>query len=141
MLKYKGTFMKTNIINGVAVFSLWLLSPQVIRAQGTLTYLSNLGQASTGGSPVGSNSWLATAFITGTNTAGYVLDSVQLAMLDALLNPTGFTAMLYAPPAGAAPRPGFSLATLSGSLNPATAGTYTYTAPSNLTLRPNFQYF
>src|SRR5258708_32833518 len=113
MLREKGVFMKTNIINGLVILLLWLLPPQTVRAQGTITYLSNLGQASTGGSAVGSNSWLAAGFATGTNAFGYVMDSVQLAMTEALLNPRCFTALLYTA-AAAAPVPGGELHALTG---------------------------
>jgi hypothetical protein len=58
-------------------------------------YLSNLGQSSTGSLAVGSDSWLAASFGTGTNEGGYELNSIQLAMTDASGNPSGFTVMIY----------------------------------------------
>jgi hypothetical protein len=119
-----------------------LLTPQIIQAQGTITYLSNLGQASTGGNSVGSDSWLAAGFETGNNASGYSLNSIQLGMTDASGNPNGFTVMLYNRVFGAPlPGPGSRLVTLNGSLNPVTADTYTYTPVSNLTLSPNNVYF
>jgi hypothetical protein len=117
-----------------------LLAPQIIQAQGTI-YLSNLGQPSASSMAVGSDSWLAAGFETGTNAGGYLIESIQLGMEDALGNPSGFTVMLYKSVAGGPARPGNVAATLDGSLNPVTAGIYTYSAPSNFTLLPNFQYF
>jgi hypothetical protein len=134
--------MKQTIIGGVLAFAVALVAPQITQAQGT-TYLSNLGQAPAGSIAVGSDSWVAGNFRTGTNSAGYVLNSVQLAMTDASGNPDGFTAMIYTQfgfPVGA-PHPESSLATLGGSLNPMTAGDYTYAPASSLMLSPNTIYF
>src|ERR1035441_2988915 len=133
--------MKKIIIPAVLALALGMLSPQIIQAQGT-TYLSNLDQSSVGSLVVGSDSWLAAAFMTGANAGGYVLDSVQLALADASGNPTGFTAMIYAPsypPGGVLP--GSILGTLTGSLNPVTSGIYTYTPAANLTLSQSTPYF
>jgi hypothetical protein len=118
-----------------------LLAPQIAEAQGTITYLSNLGQSSAGSLAVGSDSWLAALFFTGNNTGGYDLNSVQLGMMDATGNPNDFTVMLYSAISGAAILPGSNLGSLSGSAAPTTAGTYTYTAPANLALSPNSAYF
>jgi hypothetical protein len=130
--------MKTIMIMFVA----GLLTQQVTQAQGTITYLSNVGQTSTGSDAVGSDSWLAADLITGNNVNGYILDSVQLAMTDASGNPSGFTAMIYgAADTHGAILPASSLGTLDGSLNPATGGVFTYTPASSLTLLPNTDYF
>jgi hypothetical protein len=129
-------------ISGLMAFELGLMTPQITPAQGTITYLSNLGQPSDGTNPVGSDSWLAADFKTGTNVAGYLLDSVQLAMTDASGNPSGFRVMVYSnmvPPI--AILPGSSLGTLNGSLSPMTGGIYTYTAASGLVLSPRTHYF
>jgi hypothetical protein len=134
--------MKKLISSSVIVFTVALLAPQIAPAQGAITYVSNLGQTSTGSDKVGSNSWLAMEFHTGNNAIGYLLNSVQLGMTDASSNPSGFTAMMYGQdgnPAG--PAPGSSLGTLDGSLNPASSGVYTYTDDSNITLSPNGYYF
>ena len=124
------------------MFVVGLLTQRVTQAQGTLTYLSNLGQPSSGSDIVGSNSWLFTTFRVGTNPNGYVLNSIQLEMTDASGTPSGFTVMLY----GQANNPfggfiGSSLGTLSGSTNPSTAGIYTYTDDSNLILSPHATYY
>jgi len=131
--------MKKITMRDVIVFAVALLAPQITQGQGTMTYLSNLGQASAGSLAVGSDSWLATRFFTGTNAGGYVLDSIQLGMADASGNPSGFTVMLYSSLIIAI-RPGSSLGTLNGSLNPVTSGIYTYTPDSSLTL-PAYTYY
>ena len=131
--------MKTKATVGILVL-VFGLAPKIIQAQGAITYLSNLGQPSTGNLAVGSDSWLATLFFTGNNASGYALNSIQLGITDSSGNPSGFTAMLYEiNPAAAIP--GNNLGTLNGSLNPATAGTYTYTPTSSLTLSQNTYYF
>ncbi len=121
---------------------LGVLAQQVSQAQG-IVYLSNLGQTSTGGTTVGSDSWLATQFITGFNAGGYSLNSIQLAMADAVGDPGGFTATLYTfgGSLAGAQYPGVSLGDLNGSVNPATGGLYTYTPTSDLILSPNTSYF
>ena len=133
--------MKNIVISGVIVLVVALLAPQIVQAQGTI-YLSNLGQPSAGSLAVGSDSWQAAIFTTGTNADGYVLNSIQLAMTDASGTPNGFTVMLCG--VGnfpGAPLPGSSLGTLSGSTDPATGGIFTYTPVSNLTLLPYEYYF
>ena len=125
----------------IILLAVALSAPQTIQAQGTVTYLSNLDQPSAGSRAVGSDSWLAMTFRTGTNSAGYSFDSIQMRMADALGNPSGFTAMIYgaAAVAGGAP-PGSSLGTLNGSLDPVAAGIYTYSPASSLTLLPQTRY-
>ena len=142
VIKQKRSYMRRRIISGIIASAFGLMAPEMIQAQGTMTYLSNLGQPSAGSLAVGSNSWVAAGIYTGTNPGGYVLNSIQLGLTDATGNPSGFTAMLYYPFAGGPPAgPGRSLVTLDGSLNPVTAGTYVYAAPSNLTLSPHTEYF
>jgi hypothetical protein len=129
--------MKSIVISLVVAVS----AAQMSRAQGTVTYLSNLGQASTGSVAVASDSWVAAAFRTGTNVPGYSLDSIQLAMTAASGTPSGFTVMVYSnvPPVGVGP--GGSLATLNGSLDPVASGIYTYTPAGTLTLWPFTAYY
>ena len=141
--------MKRIIINSIIAFAVTLAAQQITEAQGTLTYLSNLGLGSAGAVSVGNDAWFAANFITGTNAGGYMLDSVQLKMLTASGNPSGFTVMLYSATGirylstgeiySASPEN--SLDTLSGSLNPVTSGIYTYTPVSSLFLTPNTPYF
>ena len=89
-------YLSLRIISSIIASVFGLMASQVIQAQGTMTYLSNLGQSSTGSLAAGSDSWLAAGFQTGTNNGGYVLNSIQLAMNAASGNPTGFKVMLYA---------------------------------------------
>ncbi len=135
--------MKKQIVSIIIVFAVALLAPQITQAQGTTTFLSNLGQTSTGSAYVGSDSWLAAGFYTGNNAGGYVLNSVQLEMLNATGNPTGFTVMIYTATGAESPAglPVSSLGTLTGSSDPATSGNYTYTAPSSLSLSSESLYF
>ena len=132
--------MRTAINTCFIVCAVALLSPQATRAQGSTTYLSNLGQPSTGSVAVGSNSWVATTFRTGPNASGYALDSIQLGMANASGSPSGFTVMIYAM-STAAPIPGNSLDTLEGSLDPASSGIYTYTPASSLILSSETYYY
>ena len=141
MLKPNMKIIGKIIVVGVVVFAVALLAPQIVQAQGTMTYVSSLSQTSTGSPSVGSDSWLAAGFYTGTDPSGYTLSSIQLAMTDASGNPNGFTVMLYTAISGAGPLPGSSLGTLDGSLNPVTGGIFTYTPGSSLTLSPNASYF
>ena len=124
----------------VIAVAVGFFAARIAHAQGTI-YLSNLGQVSNGSAPVASDSWLAADFRTGTNTGGYLLDSVQLAMTDASGNPSGFTAMLYSAIGGVAIFPGSSLGALNGSLNPVTSSVYTYTPTSSLALSPSTHFF
>ena len=117
-----------------------LLIRQSIMAQGTV-YLSNLGQISAGNNPIGSNSWFAAEFITGSNPGGYSLDSVQLGMANASGNPGGFNVAVYTDNGISGARPGGNIGTLTGSLDPLTAGNYTYTPASSLVLSPSTDYF
>jgi hypothetical protein len=132
--------MKKIIMCGVTVLVVALLAAQFVQAQGMI-YLSNLGASSTGASYVGSDSWCAASFFTGTNAGGYALNSIQLKMTDGSGNPNGFTVMLYSAVHIADYFPGSSLRTLNGSLNPVTSGIYTYTPAANLTLSAQTAYF
>jgi PEP-CTERM motif len=131
--------MKKIILSCAITFAVALLIPQTAQAQGTV-YLSNLGQSSAGSLVVGSDSWLAALFRTGTNSGGYVLDSIQLGMTDASGDPIGFTAMLYSINTSS-PSPENSLGTLNGSSNPTTDGIYTFTPASNLILYSDAYYY
>jgi hypothetical protein len=110
------------------------------QAQGTL-YLSNLAESSIASGAVGSDSWLAQGFFTGTNSSGYVLDSVQLLMGESSLSPIGFAVSVYSNSGitGFDP-PGSSLGSLTGP-DPTAGGLFTYTATSGLTLAPSSFFF
>ena len=120
--------------------TLLIVAATNLHGQGT-TYLSNLGQTSTGSIAVGSDSWRAESFITGTNAGGYTLDSIQLGMIDASGSPSGFTLMVYSSILTTEYFPDSNLETLNGSLNPATAGVYTFTPTTILNLLPQTTYF
>jgi hypothetical protein len=123
-----------NIVS-IILSAVGLLAPLLAPAQGTL-YLSNLGQTSTGSAVVGSDSWIAQGFGTGTNAAGYTVNSVQLLMGAASGNPNGFSISIYS-------RSGNSPQNNLGSLvgpDPAASGVYTFTA-SGLILSPSTAYY
>lgn len=124
--------MQKIIIALAASLGIWL--PQLSPAQGTI-YLTSLGSVSTTNTIVGSDSWRAADFRTGTNSLGYTLNSIQLLMAPALGNPNGFSVMLY----GSGSVPGSYLATLNGP-DPGAGGVFTYGATS-LTLAPATYYY
>jgi hypothetical protein len=131
---------KLPIISSRIALAVGLLAPLDSQAQGT-TYISGLGAAPSGSLAIGSDSWAATEFSSGTNSGGYFLDSIQLRMTDASGAPGGFSVMLYTAVGLGAPYPGSNLGSLSGSPGPSTAGIYTYTAPADLLLSPGTSYF
>ena len=124
----------------ILVLVIGLLTQQTILAQGTV-YISNLGQTPTGSNSVGSDSWIASEIMTGANAGGYLLNSVQLAMVDGSGNPSGFTAMIYSETGVSGFFPGTNLCTLNGSTDPSTTGIYAYTPASNLMLSPSTIYY
>jgi hypothetical protein len=139
----KGDLIKELIINGIIILMFGLMFLYNVQAQGTI-YLSNLDQTPAGSFVVGNNQWQAANFVTGGNVGGYMLDSIQLDMANAIGNPNGFMVMLYSNFQPMPPNyyhPGHSLETLSGSTNPATSGIYIYTPTANFILSPNNSYF
>jgi len=121
-----------------------LLFPQTVHAQGVL-YVSNLGQNPTGSAAVSSDSWVAQTIVTGSSSAGYVLNAVQLLMAPAWGTPSGFAVSLYSktgdPHSLHIPgdSPQSNLADLSGP-DPAAGGIFNYSA-SGLVLSPSTFYF
>jgi hypothetical protein len=135
IMKIKGSPMKKIML--IAVLAVALLKSPMASAQGTL-YVSNLGQAPTGSAAIGSNSWVAQRIITGNDSSGYTLNSVQLLMGAASGSPGGFNVSFYSSnPANS--QPGSNIGSLSG-LDPSAGGTFTYTA-SDLTLSPSTDYY
>jgi hypothetical protein len=126
------------IIFPAMIAAMELLASQTMRAQGTL-YVSNLDQTPTGSATLGSDSWIAQAFITGTNSGGYVLNSVQLLMDAASGNPGGFAVSIYNSSISNPLSPESSIGSLSGP-DPSTGGIFTYTA-SSLAFSPSTLYF
>ena len=86
--------MKNKTISLIAFAGLFVA--QLGHAQGTMadaqgtTYLSNLGQVSSGSLVLGSDAWIAQSFYTGTSPDGYYLNSVQLLTVPAVGSPSGF---------------------------------------------------
>jgi hypothetical protein len=113
--------------------------PLIADAQGTL-YVSNLGQSSTGGMEVGSDSWIAQEFsISASDPNSYTFDSVQLLMDSESGNPSNFTVSIYnALQLNTPPRE--DLGTLDGSTDPSTSGVFTYSA-SGIIFSPGDTYF
>jgi hypothetical protein len=132
--------MKRQIIIGIIILAGGLLFSQTTQAQGT-TYVSNLGMLSTSNTFIGSDSWLAMSFFTGTNAGGYNFNSAKLRMANATGNPSGFTFMLYSAIVSSEASPGGHLSTLNGSLSPVTGGIFTYDPTSSLILSPSTAYF
>jgi hypothetical protein len=107
-------------------------------AQGQeITYVSNLGgnPADYTGYGIGSNQWLANSFVTGTTSAGYQLNSVQIPV-GVNGNPSGFSLSLYSDNGG---HLGNNLGTLGGS-NPTDWALYNFTA-SGIELTPSTTYW
>ncbi len=128
--------MKT-IIFAVTILLVGILfSSTSARSQG-MVYISNLGQTSTGGAAVASNSWLAILFGTGSDPGGYTLNSVQLLMNAASGNPSGFTVSLYSFDSDGGPVN--NLGSLNGS-DPIAGGIFTYTT-SGITLSASTDYW
>jgi hypothetical protein len=122
--------MKTtyySICFSMVIGVLFAVTPQ-LHAQGTL-YLSNLGEASYNGGPFndGENSIFSpsASFVTGANSGGYVLDSIQVLMGDSGIGPGSFNISIFSDNDG---QPGSSLGSLSGSPSPYISGIYTYTS-------------
>jgi hypothetical protein len=105
-----------------AVLAAELLASQILQAQGSL-YVSNLGQTSTGSMGIGSNSWIAQPFFTGTDPNDYSLNSIQLLMNAASGSPSNFTVSIFSHTADGTP--GSNLGSLTGS-DPAAGGIFTY---------------
>jgi hypothetical protein len=129
-----GIPMREIILSSI-VFVAGLVAPLLTQAQGTL-FVSNIGQASGGSAGIGSDSWLAQRFITGTNAGGYLLNSAQLLMEVASGSPNGFTVSLYG---NSGSGPASNLGSLSGP-DPTSGGVFTY-ATSGIMLSPSTLYF
>lgn len=117
----------------VIVPAIGLLLLPMAQAQGSI-YVSNLGQTPTGSMGVGSDSWIAQLFFTGTNSSGYVLNSVQLLMNASSGSPSGFNISIYS-----SLNPTNNLGNLSGP-DPSAGGVFTYMA-SGLTLSSSTDYY
>jgi PEP-CTERM motif len=121
----------------ILALALRQLLPQLMPGQGT-TYVSFLANPSQTNTTIGSDSWRAAYFQTGTNSYGYHLDSIQVLMGASIGSPDGLVVSLYTLNLDG-PVPETILGTLNGS-SPTSAGIYTYTA-SSLSLAPSAYYF
>ena len=135
--------MKQAIINET-ILALMVLAPLCIQAQGTL-YISNLGQTPTGRSDIGSNFWIAQEYITGNNSDGYSLDSVQLLMNAASGSPTGFAVSVYSKTgdphsASNGDSPLADIGNFNGSADPSAGGLFAYSS-DGLSLASHTFYF
>jgi hypothetical protein len=125
--------MKNALLLIVSAISLPL--QQKVLAQGTM-YVSTLGRTPVGSAQIGADAWIAQPFFTGTNAAGYVLNSIQLLMDAASGSPTGFSVAIYSNP-GNGP-PDSSLTPLAGP-EPTLGGVLNYDGASFF-LRPRTEY-
>ena len=116
------------------LFLVGLLHSISAKAQGT-TFFSNLGPVGNV-TDVASDCWRAASFVTGTDTGGYQLNSIQLKMSSSVGSPSGFAVRLYS---ASGVLPGETLGDLVG-LSPQTGGVYTY-GTSSLSLSPATKYF
>jgi len=119
----------------VVLVILFLLQTNETNAQGT-TFISNIGLPSTGSMAVGSNSWLGLRFFTGTNSGGYLFQSIQLSVSGATGNPHDFAVAVRDYENRL---PGASLQPLTGP-DPFGGGVFTYTS-SGFNLSPSTAYF
>jgi len=97
---------------------------------------SNLGQTLVGNMAIASDSWRANRFYTGTNTDGYLLNSIQLQLGTPTGTPSGFSLGIYD---FNGVIPGISLELLTGN-EPSGSGVFTFQS-SGLVLHPNSAYF
>jgi len=132
-LKRIYDMMKKIVFAIVTLFG--LLPLQTAQAQGVL-YISDLGQPVAGSAAIGSNSWIAQTFVTGTNAGGYVLNSVQLLMDAPMGTPSGFNVSIYSK-TGSSPQARIGM--LTGP-DPTMAGVFSYTNPGIFLTPSSFYY-
>ncbi len=115
-----------------------LLSQAIPTLPATATiYLSNPGTLNSGGYGIGTN-WIAQSFETGTNSSGYILNSITLPMSGTDGSPTGFALSVFSKKGVF---PGSSLEVLAGSSDPSVYNEqYTYTS-TGLLLQPSTIYW
>jgi hypothetical protein len=117
-----------------------LFFPVLLGRAQTTTYFSNLGQTPVGSLSIGSNAWCAQEIITGTNSGGYLLNSIQLQLGTPTATPSGFSLAIYERnlPGGFI-APGSLLESLTGTV-PSGSGVFTFQS-SGLVLNPKQFYF
>ena len=120
-------------------FLKWVLLVSLCASARADVYVSTLDQAPIGSLNIGSDYWVGTSFITGTNPGGYVLDSVQLQMNSLMGTPGDFSVSIYNQAGPPVFGPGTNLANLGG-VNPSAAGLYSYSG-TDVSLLPSTPYF
>jgi hypothetical protein len=135
--------MKFNRIASLAIVAISMAIPAQAAVVLDNTTETVGGYDTIGGPTSASGAWLAAAFQTGSNPAGYNLGSIGMAMRfeDGFVVPSGgFTVAVYSDALGVPAASPISGGSLSGSANPSSTGVYAYTA-SAATLAPNTQYW
>ena len=123
--------MITKLILISYVFFAFALSGSRGHAQ-SQTFLSNLGETTSGYVSVGSNSLISIPFLTGNDVRGYFLDSVQLSLNTPSGNPNTIFVSIHR--GSRSEGPGILRGFLSGS-NPSSAGVFSFAA-TNMSLSP-----
>ena len=123
-----------NTLKLSSVLAVTLAAASFVRAQGTLQ-VSNLGQTPIGSAPIATDSWIAQSIFAGNNSAGYVLNSVQLLMDPSSGAPSGFTVSIYTSLGGL---PQNNVGNLVGP-DPSAGGVFTYST-SGISLSPSTPY-
>jgi hypothetical protein len=100
--------------------------------------VSNLGEASNGIASVGSDGYWAQRFVTDNSAPGFTLDSVTLAMHNAVSATGDFFVAIYSESGGI---PLASLGTLFGNASPILTGQHTYISFPGGPLSPNTGYW
>ena len=119
----------------IFIFVFGLVLPHYSSGQGTI-YVSNLGEPPFGSAAMASDSWGAAYFRTGTNSGGYVLNSVELLMSANVGNPNGIAVSIFS---YANRFPGNSLGALTGN-DPTNGGVVAYST-TGIMLLPSTYYF
>jgi hypothetical protein len=128
----------------VLVTVIGLLSLPMMQAQDVF-YISDMGTSSTGSGMIGSNSWFAQTFVTGSKASGYVLNSIQLLMDAPAGTPGGFNVSIYSKSGDPhsehelGDSPQNNLGSFIGS-EPTTPGIFDYTNPG-IVLAPSTWYY
>lgn len=114
-----------------------ILTTLTAKSQGTL-YVSNINEQTVGEDSVSSDKWITQSFLTGTNSAGYILNKVELLMSEPIGEPYGFEVYLYERKPGQI-NPGDKIGELYG-IEPTDAGTYSFDA-EGIYLEPFGNYY
>lgn len=111
-----------------------LLLPHSLKAD---IMVSNLGQPTSGSSPLEFGFWFGNRFVTDSSAASFTLEHVVLDLGSSMNSSGNFFAAIYSDSSG---QPGILLETLSGTTNPSTPGNHTFTSNA-LGLSANTSYW